>query len=326
MSCILVLADQRKNKVSKSTFELVSEALRLGEKASLDVFVAIAGTDVKGEADRIAAYGATKILVVEDEQLANFLNAPYVSAFKAVIEKVKPRLVMAPTSEGSKDYMPGLIQAVGGAGIMDCSTVAIDGSKVTVTRPLMAAKAFSTVETEADLVMMTIRSGSFDANEPDESRKAEVEEVPYDAVSLTAVFKELLSVESDRVSLDEASVVVTAGRGVKDKDGVALIEKLADAFGGAVGATRALTEQGIAPATLQIGQTGKVVTPELYIACGVSGAVQHTAGMNNSKVIVAINKDAEAPIFNVADYGLVGDLFEIVPKLIEAVEEIKANS
>ena len=137
------------------------------------------------------------------------------------------------------------------------------------------------------------------------------------------VFKELITVASDRVSLDDASIVIGAGRGVKDEAGFELIETLADALGAAVGSTRALVESGLTPATLQVGQTGKVVTPDLYIACGISGAVQHTAGMSNSKVIVAINKDSEAPIFNIADYGLVGDLFKVIPLLTEAVKELK---
>lgn len=325
MGTILVIADQKKNKIKKSTLEVISEGARLAKKHNMKLVAAVVGTDIAEEAKSLGHYGASKVYVAEHESYGQYLNPPFINAYAKIIEEVAPKLVLAPTSEGVKDFLPGLVAKTGAAGIMDCSEVLIEGDTVKVNRPLMAAKAKSTVESSANLVLLSIRSGSFDRNEADESLSTEIVKVDVEVPDIKQVFKELLAVASDRVSLDEASVVVTAGRGVKDADGVALVEKLADAFGGAVGATRALTEQGIAPATLQIGQTGKVVTPELYIACGVSGAVQHTAGMANSKVIVAINKDSEAPIFNIADYGLVGDLFVIVPKLIEAVKEYKSQ-
>lgn len=325
MSTILVIADQKNNGIKKSTLEVISEGARLAEKHGMKLVAAIAGTNIKEEAKSLGNYGASKVYVAEHDIYGQYINPPFIAAFAQIIDEVKPKLVLAPTSEGVKDFLPGLVAKTGAAGIMDCSEVMIEGDTVKVNRPLMAAKAKSTVQSSADLILLSIRSGSFDRSEPDESKTAELVSVDVPVPDIKQVFKELLAMASDRVSLDEASVVVTAGRGVKDAEGVALIEKLADAFGGAVGATRALTEQGIAPATLQIGQTGKVVTPELYIACGVSGAVQHTAGMANSKVIVAINKDAEAPIFNIADYGLVGDLFVIVPKLIEAVTEYRSQ-
>lgn len=325
MSTILVIADQKNNRIKKSTLEVISEGARLAEKHGMQLVAAIAGTNIKEEAKSLGNYGASKVYVAEHDIYGQYINPPFIAAFAQIIDEVKPKLVLAPTSEGVKDFLPGLVAKTSAAGIMDCSEVMIEGDTVKVNRPLMAAKAKSTVQSSADLILLSIRSGSFDRSEPDESKTAELVSVDVAVPDIKQVFKELLAMASDRVSLDEASVVVTAGRGVKDAEGVALIEKLADAFGGAVGATRALTEQGIAPATLQIGQTGKVVTPELYIACGVSGAVQHTAGMANSKVIVAINKDAEAPIFNIADYGLVGDLFVIVPKLIEAVTEYRSQ-
>lgn len=325
MDTILVIADQKKNKIKKSTFEVISEGARLAKANGMDLVAAVVGTDVSEEAKLLGHFGASRVYVVEHEVFSQYLNPPVINAFAQVIEKVNPRLVLAPTSEGIKDFFPGLVAKTGSAGIMDCCEIAIEGKIIKVKRPLMAAKANATVESSANPLMLSIRSGSFDRSEPDSSLECEITNMNVNLPDIKQVFKELLAVTSERVSLDEASVVVTAGRGVKDSDGVALIESLADAFGGAVGATRALTEQGIAPATLQIGQTGKVVTPELYIACGVSGAVQHTAGMANSKVIVAINKDPEAPIFNIADYGLVGDLFVIVPKLIEAVKEYNAQ-
>jgi electron transfer flavoprotein alpha subunit len=323
MSKILVIADQKKNKIRKSTFEALCEGRRLCDSLGAELECAILGTAVSGLVDQLASYGADRVYFIENPIFENYLNPAWIQALKAIIEKSSPRLVLTPTCESSKDFMPGLVAAVDGCGIMDCSNLSWEGDKIVVDRPLMAAKARSRVESSHPLVLLTVRSGSFDIISPDSSKTCEKTEIPFEAPSMLQVFKELITVVSDRVSLDDATVVVGAGRGIKDQSGFQLIEALADALGAAVGSTRALVESGLTPAMLQVGQTGKVVTPDLYIACGISGAVQHTAGMSNSKVIVAINKDAEAPIFNIADYGLVGDLFKVLPLLTEAVKELK---
>jgi len=323
MSKILVIADQKQNKIRKSTFEALSEGRKLCDSRGAELECVILGTAVSGLVASLAAYGTDRVYTVENPIFENYLNPAWVNALKGVIETSAPGLVLTPTCESSKDFMPGLVAAVNGCGIMDCSSLIWEGDKIIVDRPLMAAKARSRVESAHPLVLLTLRAGSFDTIEPDSSKACEKIEVPFEAPSMLQVFKELITVASDRVSLDDASIVIGAGRGVKDEAGFELIETLADALGAAVGSTRALVESGLTPATLQVGQTGKVVTPDLYIACGISGAVQHTAGMSNSKVIVAINKDSEAPIFNIADYGLVGDLFKVIPLLTEAVKELK---
>lgn len=325
MSKILVIADQKDNKIKKSTFEVISEAKKLADSSGSALEAVILGEAIAEEAKVLAHYGVSKVYTIESSMFKNYLNRPYIDGLKKVIEQSSPKLVLVPTSESVKDYLPGLVGATGACGIMDCSSVSLDGGKIQIERPLMAAKAVSKMESTDDLVILSIRSGSFDAVEADASLSCDIESVELGAVDIKAVFKELISAQSDRVSLDDANVVIACGRGVKDKAGFELVEKLADVFGAAVGSTRALVENGIAEPSLQVGQTGKVVSPDLYIAIGISGAVQHTAGMSNSKVIVAINKDEEAPIFSLSDYGLVGDLFDIVPKLTEAVKELKAN-
>lgn len=325
MSKILVIADQKENKIKKSTFEVLSEAKKLSDSSGYALEAVIVGEAIAEEAKVLAHYGVSKVYTIENTLFKNYLNKPYIDGLKKVIEIASPKLILAPTCESVKDYLPGLVGATDACGIMDCSAVSINGDTIQIERPLMAAKAVSKMETSENLVVLSIRSGSFDASEPDTSLSCDIQGVDLGEVDIKAVFKELISAQSDRVSLDDASIVISCGRGVKDKAGFELVEKLADVFGAAVGSTRALVENGIAEASLQVGQTGKVVSPDLYIAIGISGAVQHTAGMSNSKVIVAINKDEEAPIFALSDYGLVGDLFDIVPKLTEVVREIKAN-
>ena len=325
MSKILVIADQKQNKLKKSTLEVLSEAKKLADQAGYSLEAVILGEEISDAAKVLAHYGVSKTYAIASSQFKNYLNQPYIDGIKKVIELSSPKLVLVPTCESVKDYLPGLVGATNACGIMDCTSVTLDGDKVSIERPLMAAKAVSKMETSDELVIVSIRSGSFDASEADTSLSTEIENLDLGTVDIKALFKELICAQSDRISLDDASIVVSCGRGVKDKAGFQLIEKLADAFGAAVGSTRALVENGIAEPSLQVGQTGKVVSPDLYIAFGISGAVQHTAGMSNSKVIVAINKDEEAPIFALADYGLVGDLFDIVPKLTEAVKELKAN-
>lgn len=191
-------------------------------------------------------------------------------------------------------------------------------------RPVMAAKIVTNVSAKGDIVLVSVRSGSYDLAEA--PADAEVVQVAFDMEQseMQATLREIISATGDTVDLNEAEVIVAAGRGVKDEEGRKLISELAEILNAGVGASRALTESGVYDPSLQIGQTGKVVSPQLYIAIGISGAIQHVAGMANSKVIVAINKDADAPIFEVADYGLVGDLYQILPPFIEEIKKIKA--
>lgn len=319
----LVIADVRKGTIRKSTWEVLSEACRL----SSDVEVALIGHSISDdEAQKAAHFGALKIHVVDQPEFQTYVNTPFIHAAKTIVESVNPRLVILPTSESIKDFVPGLAQKTGASAITDCCKIEIKGDAIQIERPLMAAKVRSSMETSHSRVILTVRAGSFDVSEPDTSKTAEVVKVSVEIPELKQVLKEVLSAASGKLSLDEADIVIAAGRGCKDEAGIKLIEELADVLGAAVGSTRAVVESGLVSATLQIGQTGKVINPTLYIGCGVSGAVQHTAGMGNSKVIVAINKDSEAPIFNIADYGLVGDLFQVVPVLIQAVKELKAGN
>ena len=193
----------------------------------------------------------------------------------------------------------------------------VNGDEFVFTRPIYSGKAFEKKVIKDGMIFATIRPNNIDSLEKDESRTGEVSSITVEIKDLRTIVKEVVRKTAGGVDLSEAKVIVSGGRGVKSQDGFKILQELADVLGGAVGASRGACDAGYSDYSLQIGQTGKVVTPDLYIACGISGAIQHVAGMSNSKVIVAINKDPEAPIFNVADYGIVGDLFEVVPMLTE---------
>ncbi|HEX8297591.1 MAG TPA: electron transfer flavoprotein subunit alpha/FixB family protein, partial [Rubricoccaceae bacterium] len=258
------------------------------------------------------------------------LNTPVVDALAAVVERARPAVVAFPSSEGVKDVLGALAARLDAPALPDVARfdLTADGA-VEALRPVMAAKFLARVRAELSPeegapVLVSVRSGSYQAEEaPVESR---VEAVPFafDAGTLKQTLREVLTSAGGTVDLSEASVVVAAGRGVRDEEAKRLVEELAAVTGAAIGASRAVVETGMFPATAQIGQTGKVVSPTLYFAVGVSGAIQHVAGMANSRVIVAINKDADAPIFKSATYGLVGDLYKILPALIEELKRAKA--
>ena len=243
------------------------------------------------------------------------LNAPLLAGLEKAIDIVKPRLVVAASMESIKDVWGALAIRVDAAVLPDVASFDVQGDSVVCERPVMAAKVMAAVSSQHPRVLVSVRSGSYEAKEV--GGESSIESVPFEMSSqtLSATLKEIVTTTGDQVDLSEAKVVIAAGRGVKDETGKALVDELASILGAAIGASRAVVETGLFPATAQIGQTGKVVSPELYFAIGISGAIQHVAGMSNSKVIVAINKDADAPIFDVATYGLVGDCFKILPLL-----------
>jgi len=232
--------------------------------------------------------------------------------------------MVAASTEAVKDVLGALAVRCDAAVLPDVASFDLNGDVVTCQRPVMAAKKLAATSTSHPLVFVSVRSGSYEAVEaPVDGSISEVA-FSLDDASLGQTLREVVSSAGDTVDLSEARVVVAAGRGVRDEEGRALVQELADITGAAIGASRAVVETGLFPATAQIGQTGKVVSPDLYFAVGISGAVQHTAGMANSRVIVAINKDPDAPIFELATYGLVGDCFKILPLLNAALKQAGA--
>lgn len=322
---IWVIAESKEGKVRSSTFELVSEGKKVASEKGEELVAVLMGTNLEGMADSLAHYGADKVVLIENDKLAEYTSGAYAKALTEVIKGEEPSLVLFSNTVMAKDLAPRVAMRLGVGLATDCTGMALDSGKLTFTRPIYAGKAFVKVAAGDDApAIATIRPNSFTCDEPDTSKSAQVEkkDVAIEDVDLRTVIKETIQQASGRVELTEANIIVSGGRGVKGPEGFEPLEELADVLGAAVGSSRAAVDAGWRDHQFQVGQTGKVVSPTLYIACGISGAIQHMAGMGSSKCIVAINKDPEANIFNVADYGIVGDLFEIVPLLKEEFAKI----
>lgn len=322
---ILVVADIRNGNVRNVTFESLTAAGQLAEGGQ--VSAVLLGKNVAAHADKLAQYGATAVYSVEHDALGNYVPDAFANALTAVVEQAKPDVVLLAHSAIGRDLGPKVAARFEAAQVSDVIAAEVQDGKIVFTRPIYAGKAFTKNVVTEGLVFATVRPNNLTAGEPDATKTATVTEVAVDfpADSLRSFIKEVVKKSTGGVDLSEAKIIVSGGRGVKSADGFNPLQELASVLGAAVGASRGACDAGYCDYSLQIGQTGKVVTPDLYIACGISGAIQHLAGMSNSKVIVAVNKDPEAPIFKVADYGIVGDLFEIVPILTDELKKVLAE-
>jgi electron transfer flavoprotein alpha subunit len=316
-----------------------------GSQAELHAVVCspeVASWDEAKWAAELGAYGVDTVWSATDEAFKEHNNQALLSAVQsahaqATDQGAKPSVVAMASTEGVKDILGALSMRLGASVVADVSEFGVvaegDGVLLTATRPVMASKANTHVRAQAQHVMVSVRSGSYGILENGENQNAKplnhqpVRIVPLKIEradsKLQTQIREIITAAADTIDLNEAEAIVAAGRGVKDEAAKALIAELAGVLNAGIGASRALTEAGIYDPSVQIGQTGKVVSPQLYIAVGISGAIQHVAGITNSKVIVAVNKDADAPIFEVADYGIVGDLYEVLPALIAEIKRVK---
>lgn len=320
----LVVAEARGGKLRQVSFEALRAAQLSAAEGDSVHAVLIGGSGTKALASELAAYGAESIYVVEDAALDNYNSEAYLSALLAVTGAVKPNALYFGHTAVGRDLAPLAAAKLGSGQLSDVTAISRSGDRVAFTRPLYAGKAVEkkTFTDPDGPWVVTIRPNNIAAQEPDASRQASVIDVAYPAPSLRSIIREVVKKTSGSIDLAEAKIVVSGGRGVRSAEGFQPLEELAAVLGGAVGASRGACDAGYCEYAMQIGQTGKVVTPEIYIACGISGAIQHLAGMSSSRVIIAINKDAEAPIFKVADYGIVGDLFEVVPLLTEEFRQL----
>ncbi|OZM74030.1 electron transfer flavoprotein subunit alpha [Amycolatopsis antarctica] len=318
MSEVLVLVDHVDGEVKKVTHELLTAARALGEPSA--VVVGATGTAAKVK-ESLAAYGAAKVYVAESDDAAGYLVTPKVDALAAVASTASPAAVLVAASAEGREVSGRLAARLDSGLLIDVVAVNSDGSvDQSVFGGAFSVKSKST----KGIPVISVRPGSVDAEQAEGAAAEETVELPaVDPAKSAKITGVEPIVGGDRPELTEASVVVSGGRGVGSADQFDVVEKLADSLGAAVGASRAAVDSGYYPAQFQVGQTGKTVSPQLYVALGISGAIQHRAGMQTSKTIVAVNKDAEAPIFEIADFGVVGDLFKVAPQLTDEVAKRK---
>ncbi|WP_203361547.1 electron transfer flavoprotein subunit alpha/FixB family protein [Bacillus sp. REN10] len=318
---VLVLGEVRDGALRNVSFEAIAAAKKVAEGG--EVVGVLLGDSVSSYAAQMIHYGADRVVTVEDEKLAQYTSDGFSQALLAVVDQESPEGIVFGHTALGKDLSPKIAAKLEAGLISDATAVEEEGGEIVFTRPIYSGKAFEKKTVSEGVVLATVRPNNIAPLEKDESRSGDVSSVSATIKDLRTIIQEVVRKTSEGVDLSEAKVIVAGGRGVKSEEGFGPLKELADVLGGAVGASRGACDADYCDYSLQIGQTGKVVTPDLYIACGISGAIQHLAGMSNSKVIVAINKDPEASIFSVADYGIVGDLFEVVPLLTEEFKKLK---
>jgi electron transfer flavoprotein alpha subunit len=323
---VCVVTEFRDGAFRRVSFEVASEGRRLADALGEPLTALALGEGVQAAAAELGHYGVDLVYVVDDPRLKDYLPETYVPAVAGLIQELQSKVVLTAASVNGKDLSARVAARLNAGLAQDCTELKLEGGVLRAKRPVYAGKALAWYEWAPGAwpQMASCRANVMDCLRPDPARNVVVETA---AVSLPAETRSrVLNTEKavGRVPLTEAQVIVSGGRGMKGTEQFALLEELAKLLGGAVGASRAAVDAGWRPHRDQIGQTGKVVTPILYIACGISGAIQHLAGMGSSKFIVAINKDPEAPIFSKADYGVVDDLFQFVPAFIEEVKKLKS--
>lgn len=318
---VVTVAEKKGEQLRQVSLEAIAAArLIAGEEGR--ILSVILGDADESTLKALAQHGADEIIHVQHEALSTYTTDAYFQALKQVLEAQKPdAFVLGHTAMG-KDLAPRLAARFQQGLITDCIGIEQVGDEIQYLRPIYAGKAFEKKTFLTEIHVVTIRPNNIPILSADEGRNVMVQQFEVEIHDLRTIVREVIQKATAGVDLAEAKIIVAGGRGVKSAEGFAPLRELADLLGGAVGASRGACDAEYCDYSLQIGQTGKVVTPTLYIACGISGAIQHLAGMSNSKVIVAINKDPEAPIFQVADYGIVGDLFEVVPLFTEELRSM----
>lgn len=324
---IWVFAETKDGKVRKVAYELLGKAKDLALKSGGKVVAVLVGQNVSALATELSQYGADKVIVADASNLAQYTTEAYTKVLVDLIKEHGAATLLIGGTLNGKDLTPRVAARLDSGVISDVTDLDCDSDgKITATKPLYAGKAFQSVTFNSFPQVLQVRSNSFQVPALDSSKTAEVvnSSVLVSDTDIHTLIKEVKVSSGDKIELTEADIIVSAGRGLKGPENLNIVSDLAKAFGGAMGASRAIVDAGWIEYDLQVGQTGKVVSPNLYVACGISGAIQHLAGMSSSKVIVAINKDADAPIFKVADYGIVGDVFQILPALTSAINKEKS--
>lgn len=323
---IWVFAETRDGKLRKITHELLSKGSELAAKSGGSLVAVLPGHNVSGLAQELAHYGAQKVFVIDDAKLEHYSTDGYTNVICNLLKEHQPATFLTGTTFNGKDLTPRVAARLEAGAVSDITDFECDADgKITAIRPIYAGKAFSKITFSGFPQIVEVRSNAMPVKAPDTSRNAEIINVQANVGDIRTTVKEVKVSAGDKIELTEADIIVSGGRGLKGPENLYLVSDLAKVMGAAQGASRAIVDAGWIDYDYQVGQTGKVVSPNLYVACGISGAIQHLAGMSSSKTIVAINKDADAPIFKVADYGIVGDVFKVLPALTEAIKKQKEN-
>lgn len=333
---VYVFAQQVDNEISSIAFELLGKAKDLAKDLNTEVTAVLIGSGIKGLADQLAEYGADKVIVVDDPELKDYRTEPYAHALASVINKYKPEIMLVGATAIGRDLGPRVSARVATGLTADCTVLeigdfplqAVPGqeqlhNQLLMTRPAFGGNTIATIACPYNRPQMaTVRAGVMQKITPIKGAKANVEEFNpgFTPDNKYVEILDIVKSVAETVDIMDAKILVSGGRGVGSPENFKILEDLAEVLGGTVSCSRAVVDSGWKPKDLQVGQTGKTVRPNVYFAIGISGAIQHVAGMEESDIIVAINKDADAPIFDVADYGVVGDLNKIVPKLTEALK------
>ena len=338
---VYVFAQQVDNKITNISFELLGKARELAEPLETQVTAVLLGSGVKGLADELAAYGADRVIVVDEPILKEYRTEPYAEALTAVVKEFKPEILLVGATYIGRELGPCVSARVETGLTADCTKLDIGNfpinavpnqpqkhNQLLMTRPAFGGNTIATIACPDHRPQMaTVRPGVMQALPKMEGRKAEVIEFNPE-IKENALCCEVLDIVKSKAThadIQDAKILVSGGRGVGNAENFKILEELADELGGMVSCSRAVVDSGWMPKEMQVGQTGKTVRPDVYFAIGISGAIQHVAGMEESGLIIAINKDPDAPIFDVADYGIVGDLHKIVPELVKKIKEAKAK-
>ncbi len=317
---ILAVLEQRDGKLKKISFEVARAASDIAQKLNAGVEAVVIGNEVEG-IENVGGYGVEKVTHYKHADLHNYSSSAYGDIIAEHVNNSGNDIIFFGNTAMGKDLAPKVAVKLNAGIAMDCTAFEIEDGELIATRPVYAGKALIDVKLTSGKKIFTLRPNVFNPGEPSGAKaEVEVKEVANPNLSVRVV--ELKKSEG-KLDVAEASIIVSGGRGMKGPENFHLVEELADLLGAAVGASRAVVDAGWRPHSEQVGQTGKTVSPNLYIALGISGAIQHLAGMRSSKYIVAVNKDPDAPIFQVADYGITGDVFEVVPAMIEEIKKLK---
>ncbi|HBF0842895.1 TPA: electron transfer flavoprotein subunit alpha/FixB family protein [Clostridioides difficile] len=321
---VWVIGEQREGKINPVTIELIGEGRKLADQLGKELAVVIAGYEIEKEVKELLHYSVDKVYYINDPLLKDFTTDGYAISIANLIERKKPEVVLVGATSIGRDIAPRIAGKVGTGLTADCTKLEIDSTdnKLLQTRPAFGGNLMATIVCPKNRPQMsTVRPGVMAKAVRNESETGILEVVTPELTEkmIRTRLVEILPQEKKSVNLTDARIIVSGGRGLKRAEGFELIKELADKLGAEIGASRAAVDSGWIEHSHQVGQTGTTVRPELYIACGISGAIQHLAGMSDSKYIVAINKDAKAPIFSICDYGIVGDLYEIIPEMIESL-------